>query len=133
MKTLTIAGRVGKDAVLRHTQNHEPVLGWTVAVNDGYGENKSTLWIDCTLWGKRGPSLEPYIKKGDPITASGELGTREHEGKTYITLRVNEVELQGSGKGEAKPEQKQDGGGGGSGGRPGRELDDEIPFAPEFR
>ena len=135
MKTLSIAGRVGKDAILRETANNEKVLGWSVAVNDGYGDKKSTLWFDCTLWGKRGAALEPHIKKGDHITASGELGTREHDGKIYMTLRVNEVELQGGGeRQESKPAQKssydrddprtQSRGEGGNMG----DLDDEIPF-----
>ena len=130
MKTLSIAGRLGKDAELRHTTGGDSVLGFTVAVDDGYGDKKSTLWFDCSVWGKRAGALEPHLKKGQQIAASGDFGTRVHEGKTYLTLRVGDLTMQG-GKSEARPEPKQ--AGFGSGGRPGRELDDEIPFAPEFR
>ena len=30
-----------------------------------------------------------------PVTVSGELGIREYEGKTYLTIRVNDLDLQG--------------------------------------
>lgn len=129
MKNITIAGRIGKSAELRRTQNGDPVTSFSVAVDDGYGENKSTLWFDCSLWGKRGGSLEQHLKKGTPVTVSGDLGRREHDGKTYLTIRVNDVALQGSGEKPKQEERKtsyDEESGGGS--RVGRDLDDEIPF-----
>jgi len=88
-------GRIGKDAVVRHTASGEPVAGWSLAVDSGYGEKKQTLWIDCSLWGKRAESLSEYIRKGAQLGVTGELGTREHENKTYLTLRVANVTLVG--------------------------------------
>jgi len=63
------------------------------------------------------------------VTVSGDLSTREHEGKTYLTIRVAEVTLQGG-------EQRQDRGGyelerPAPSGEPRRladDLDDQIPF-----
>lgn len=135
MKNITIAGRIGKSAELRRTQNGDPVTSFSVAVDDRSGKEKTTLWFDCSLWGKRGGSLEPHLKKGTPVTVSGDLGRREHDGKTYLTIRVNDVALQGGNEKTKQEERKtsydEDSGGGGS--RVGRDLDDEIPFAPEFR
>lgn len=96
MKNISIAGTTGKDAVMRRTQSGDAVLGWSVAVDDGYGENKSTLWFDCSLWGKRGDSLVQYLKKGTKVAVSGELSTRVHEGKTYLMVSVQNVTLMGS-------------------------------------
>lgn len=127
MKTITVAGRTGKPGELRHTQGGDAVLSFSVAVDDGYGDKKSTMWFDCSVWGKRAAALEPYIVKGMPLTVSGDLGQRVHEGKTYLTIRVSEVTLQGGEKREVAPKQEP------AGNRPSRELDDEIPFAPEFR
>ena len=138
MKNITIAGRLTRDAEFRRTPNGEPVLGFSVAVDDGYGERKSTLFFDCSLWGKRGEALTPHLKKGGSVTVSGDFSRREHDGKTYLTVRANEITLQG-GKQERKPDQgmygrePNDGDMAPGGGRPGRELDDEIPFAPEWR
>ena len=40
--------------------------------------------------GKQAESgLVDYLKKGQQVFVSGEMGTREHDGKTYITMRVN--------------------------------------------
>ena len=132
MKTITIAGRTGKDAVLRRTQNGDSVLGFSVATDDGYGQNKRTMWFECSMWGKRGESLEQYLKKGTSIAVSGDLSTREHEGKTYLTIRVNEVTMQGGGEKQDKPASHDRGT---SYDRDderthnsSRELDDEIPF-----
>ena len=91
----TVAGRIGKDAETRSTQDGKAVTSWSVAGDIGYGDRKQTLWFDCSLWGERGRKLGPHIRKGTPVTITGELGQREYEGKTYLTLRVNDVALQG--------------------------------------
>lgn len=135
MKQITIAGRTGKAAELRRTQSGDPVLGFSVAVDDGYGQNKRTMWFECAVWGKRGETLKDLLPKGKEVTVSGDLSTREHDGKTYLTVRVNELTLQGGKSDTASPRQErqqsygdQSGGYGG-----GPDLDDEIPFAPEWR
>lgn len=100
MNVFTVAGRLTKDGELRFTSSGTPVLGFTVATDVGYGEKKHALFVRCSLWGKRAESLDPYLKKGMPITVYGEADLREWEanGKsgTSLELRVNEVELQGS-------------------------------------
>ena len=98
MNLCTFIGRIGKDAVTRYTQAGKPVTGWSLAVDFGFGEDKKTLWLDCALWGERGVKVSEYIRKGDRIGVSGELGTREHDGKTYITLNVRELTLLGEKK-----------------------------------
>ena len=103
MKTLSIAGNVGKDAMTRTTQGGDKVTGWSVAVEERSGQDKRTLWFDCALWGKRGEALAQYLTKGTRVAVSGELSTREHEGKTYLTLRVAEVALMGGGRDDSRP------------------------------
>lgn len=98
MNVFSCIGRVGRDAAVRHTAGGEAVAGFSVAVDAGYGENKTTLWFDCSVWGKRAESLARHVKKGDRIGVVGELGTRQHEGKTYLTLRVSDVSLLGNKK-----------------------------------
>ena len=93
MNNCSFIGRVGRNAESRHTQGGNQVLNWSMAVDSGYGDNKTTIWLDCALWGERGGKLAQYILKGHLLEAHGELGTREHEGKTYLTLRVVDVTL----------------------------------------
>lgn len=96
MNNWTVAGNVGKDAVLRHTPQGDPVLNFSVGVTERKGQENVTLWVDCSLWGKRAESLEQYISKGSKVTVSGQAGVRVHEGKAYMTMRVSDVTLQGS-------------------------------------
>ena len=98
MKSIAIAGNIGKDAVSRTTQSGDNVTSWSVGVEERNGQDKRTIWFDCSLWGKRGESLGQYLTKGSKVAVSGELSTREHDGKTYLTVRVNEVSLQGGGQ-----------------------------------
>ena len=107
MKTMTIAGNIGKDAVTRTTQNGEQVTGWPVAVEERGPNGKRTLWFDCALWGRRGESLAQYLTRGSRVTVSGDFSTREREGKTYLTLKVYDVKLQGGG--ERQPDNDQAG------------------------
>ena len=126
MKTITIAGRLGKDSEFRRTQNGDPVLSFGVAVDHGYGDKKTTMWLDCSLFGKRGESLEQYLKKGSAVTVSGDFSTREYDGKTYLQIRANDVTLQGGKPANSYQEQsmydRDDDGGKAA------PLDDEIPF-----
>ena len=123
MKAITIAGRIGKDAETRNTQGGDQVTGFTVAVDEGFGDKKRTIWFDVSQWGKRGAAVAPYLKKGSSVTVTGDLSTREYEGKTYLTIRAHDLTLQGGGG--------QQGGNRDAGYQapPASDgLDDEIPF-----
>lgn len=103
MKNIVVAGNIGKNAVVRTTQGGDKITGWSVAVEDGFGQNKRTLWFDCSWFGGRGEKVAQYLTKGSKVTVSGDFSTREHEGKTYLQVRVNDVTLQGG-----KPEGQRD-------------------------
>lgn len=145
--------RIGRDAEVRQAGGTS-VAGFPVAVDVGFGKNKSTLWLDCSIWGKRAESgLVQYLTKGQQVHVIGEIGTREFNKRDgtpsmAVTLRVSEIDLAGSGNQGAPPQQQyqppqqppqnqppsygappanqqpQTGGGGFS------DFDDEIPFAP---
>ena len=96
MLVATAAGNVGKDAETRTLQSGDKVTSWSVAVEQrAKGGEKATQWLDCSMWGERGEKVGQYIRKGGKVAVMGELSTREHEGKTYLQIRVSEVTLQG--------------------------------------
>jgi len=133
MKNVTIAGRCTKDAEVRRTQDGTEIGGFSVAVDDGFGQNKSTLFFDCSIWGKRADKLAPMLTKGKQVTVSGDLGQREYNGKTYLTIRVADVTLQGGKRddqGGGYSGGQSQGDGYGAGGRPNGDPDlgDSIPF-----
>lgn len=137
MQVLMIAGTVGKDAVLRQTSGDD-VLGFSVAVDNGKdksGERRESTWFDCSLWGKRGQALESYIKKGTRVAVTGRPTARQHEGKVYLGLSVDNVTLLGGGQqsdGGQRQERPRDdqtrGGDGSSAPRESYDLNDDIPF-----
>ena len=131
MKSITIAGNIGKDAVTRHTQQVDSVTSFSVAVEERTGQSKRTIWFDCSVWGKRGDALAQYLTKGGKVAVSGDLSTREHDGKTYLTVRASEVTLLGGNQREDVSRQQAPAQGARTGGVP--DLDDEIPFAAEWR
>lgn len=95
MNVFTASGNIGRDAEVRNAGGTS-VAGFSLAVKSGYGDKAQTVWVDCSIWGKQAESgLVQYLKKGQFVVVTGELGTREHDGKTYITLRVNNVTLGG--------------------------------------
>lgn len=105
MNNFSAIGRIGRDAVTRYTQAGKPVTGWALAVDTGWGDNKQTTWLDCSLWGERGEKVAEHIRKGDRLGVVGEIGTREHDGKTYVTLNVRDVTLLGDKREEAPRQQ----------------------------
>lgn len=85
--------RIGKDAEVRVTHNGKPVVGFSAAFDNGWGDKKQTVWLDCTGWGERYEKIAEYIIKGSQAVVEGDIGTREWEGKTYITLNLSDVKL----------------------------------------
>jgi single-strand DNA-binding protein len=126
MQTLTIAGNVGKDAVLRRTQGGDAVLSFSLAVDNGKtkdGTKRDSTWFDCSIWGKRAESLESYITKGTKLVLRGRPTARAHEGKAYLGIAVDDLTFMGGASG---------GSGGGYDQSPApadrQPIDDEVPF-----
>lgn len=98
----TGVGRLGRDAETRYTQSGKPVANLAIAVDVGFGDNKSTLWLDASLWGKRAEGgLIQYLTKGQQVWVAGELGTREFQRNNgqpgfAVTLNISEIDLVGS-------------------------------------
>lgn len=138
MQILTIAGNVGKDAVLRHPQSGgDAVLNFSVAVDNGKdrdGKARAPTWFDCSIWGKRAEALEKHILKGTKLTLSGRPSARAHDGKAYLGITVNELTFQSSSQQRSDSTERQQESQQSSGGGAGSAYDaDEIPFAPEWR
>ena len=128
MEMLAIAGNIGRDPELR-TAGQNEVLGFSVAVDQGKdtnGNKRDAKWFDCSIWGKRARALEPYLRKGLKVSLTGRVSAREHNGKAYLQVSVDQITMQGDG-------QRRDDRSEGYGGSPQREpvdpgFSDTIPF-----
>lgn len=81
MNQLTIIGNLTKDPELRTTPSGKTVCKFTVAVNDGFGENKKTTYIDVDAWEKYAEPCNKYLKKGSKIMAQGRASCKPYVGK----------------------------------------------------
>ena len=104
MNVFCFTGNLGGDVKVNSTGG-STVANFSVAVKSGFGDKAQTMWIACALWGKQAESkLIDYLTKGQQVAITGELSTREHDGKTYLQVRVSTIHLVG-GKSEGGQQQ----------------------------
>jgi len=92
MQTIIISGNIGSDAVTRQTQKGDKITAFNVGAQQGWGDNKSTNWYRCNVWGDRGEKIAQYLLKGVKVFVTGELSIGSYEGKVQFDVRVNEIE-----------------------------------------
>ena len=126
MNVFTCTGNLGKDCEVKNFSG-TAVCNFSVAFKAGFGEKAQSIWLDCALWGKQAESkLVDYLKKGQSVAVSGELGSREHNGKTYLTMRVSSISLVG---GKTEPAQQPEPAPASTPQpEPDFDFDDDIPF-----
>lgn len=120
MNIFTFTGNLGKDAEQRYTKGGDSIVSFSVAVKSGYGDKAKTSWVKCSMFGKRGESVLPYLKKGQLVGVSGEFSMNEwenKEGQKQATpeVRISELDLLGGKNSATTPAQK-------------HADSDEIPF-----
>ena len=90
MDVKVIKGKTRKD-------NDILVGRFTLAVNEGYGENKKATFIPVTIFNKTVENLEQYLIKGRKVNVVGRLDIKNEETeegyKTYVSLISNEIQL----------------------------------------
>ena len=80
LNTCTLSGNLGNDAEVMYTAGGMAITSFSLAVNhrrkqqDGSYADK-TSWVDCTIFGKRGESLQAngYLQKGAKLAVVGHL------------------------------------------------------------
>jgi len=134
----TFTGNLGKDGEQRFTTNGGSVVSFSVAVKSGYGDKTATTWARCSLFGKQGEAVFPYLKKGQLVGISGEARMNEYtnkEGVKQTSLEVNVRDLTLLGKREEsdapKPQQRNSQAAPPASGM--GDFEDDIPFDQPYR
>jgi single-strand DNA-binding protein len=70
---IMIAGNLGRDPEMRYMPDGTAMTSFSVAVADGFGDNKKTLWFRVTVWGKRAETANQYLTKGQKVLIEGRL------------------------------------------------------------
>lgn len=123
-----LMGRLTKDPELRRTGNKTPVCTFSIAVDNGYGENKQTDFINCVAWNKTAEFVSKYFTKGKMIIVIGRISARSWEGqdgkRNYATEVVASEVSFGESKSENPSAAKDDF-------TPLDEADDDLPWGSE--
>ena len=78
---VTAVGNLGKDPDIRSTGSGKKVASFSIAVDQGFGDNKRTEWVNVICWEKLAELAEKFLKKGKTIALSGTLQTSSWDDK----------------------------------------------------
>lgn len=108
MNVCIFAGRILRDCEVRQTNKGKSVGNYAIAVDDGYGENKRTLFLNCVHWNCE--KVAQYLTKGKAVIVRGKLQQREYEKdgqkQRVYELNVQESTFQQGSHGQAKQQQQ---------------------------
>ena len=103
MNKVILCGNLTKDMDVKiikgkTKKSDDTIVGrFTLAVNEGYGENKKTTFIPIVIFNKTVENLEEYLIKGTKVNVVGRLDIQNvetEEGyKTYVSVISNEIQL----------------------------------------
>ena len=103
MNKVILCGNLTKDMDVKiykgkTKKDNDNIVGrFTVAVNEGYGENKKATFIPITIFNKMVENLEEYLIKGTKVNIVGKLDIKNEETeegyKTYVSVIADEIQL----------------------------------------
>jgi single-strand DNA-binding protein len=115
--SVSIFGRIGRDAELRRTSSGDAVCSVPVAVDygrKGPDGKKPTQWYEATLWGKQAEALAPYLLKGKQVFLTGtdlhieSFSKADGSQGTKLVCRAGEIKFASDGQQQqAAPQQRQ--------------------------
>jgi len=138
-------GNLGRDPEVRTFSNGNKVCNLRIACTEKWkskdGERKErTEWVTVAIFQEGLIRVaEQYLRKGSKVFIQGKMATRKYQDQSGADKYSTEIVLQGfdgvltmlDGKGgdDSGRNDDQQGSGYGAGGRPGNDMDGEIPFA----
>lgn len=151
-----LVGNVGKDPEIRRTQDGRAIANLSIATSESWkdkttGERKEkTEWHRVSIFNEGLVKVvEQYVKKGAKLYVEGQLQTRKWTDQSGVEKYSTEVVLNGYGgvltmldkpsgeRSEAAPQRNSYADATGKserqGSLPRRDMDDDIPFSPEWR
>lgn len=117
MNRTFIIGHVTKDAETRTVNvSGVPTLvtDFTVAANEGFGENQKTAFYRISVWRDRGAKMQPHLVKGRAVAVTGVTSARawiDNNGQARAQLEMSNPTVEFIGKKPGDP--------------------DDLPFAAE--
>ena len=83
------SGRLAKDPEVRYTQSGKCVCTFTLAMDEGWGENRKSTFLPVVVWDKAGEACGDNLIKGQAVVVEGRISVRNYDGqdgkKRYVT------------------------------------------------
>ena len=99
MNNAFIVGNLTREPEVKTTTTGQTVCNFTIAVSRRFKKDE-TDYIPVVVWNKQAENCGKYLSQGSKVSVSGEIQTRNYEGKNgkvYVTEVVaDEVEFLGS-------------------------------------
>ena len=99
MNKVIISGNLTKDMDVMVSKNGINIGKFSVAVDNGYGENKKTDYYPVILFGKRVEALQKYLLKGTKVIIDGQIDYKsildedEENWKNYFQIIANDIDI----------------------------------------
>ena len=91
MKSITIIGNLGANAVVRTTSEGKQLMSFNVAVNKADG---TAIWFNCV--GNLREKVLPYLVKGQTVCVIGDLNADLYKNQIDLSVNIDRIELCGS-------------------------------------
>jgi single-strand DNA-binding protein len=107
-----LIGRLTRDPEKSYTTAAMALTKFGLAVNNGFGENKKTVFVDITTWGKTAEFVSTYFTKGKEILVEGRLEldnwtSKEGDKRSKLYVTGEKVSFSG-GKNESSGDHNSD-------------------------
>jgi single-strand DNA-binding protein len=83
-QSTTIVGNVGRNPESKYTPDGKLITSFSVAISEGFGDKKHTLWFRVTTWGKTAEACQQYVGKGMRVLCEGRLQGDKETGAPRI-------------------------------------------------
>lgn len=139
LNTVSLVGRLTRDAELRYTNSGMPICNFSIANNytrkSGDEWTEEVSFFDVVVFGRQGEAVSNYLKKGKQVAVQGELRQdrweQEGQRRSKVQVIASNLQLLG-GRGEGGGGEPNAGGGferrQDAAPSPASDFEDDVPF-----
>ena len=91
MNKIIVSGWLGRDAELKTIPSGKNLLEFSIGVTDGWGDNKTTIFWKCKMFGDRGVKLVQHFMKGTKLLVEGKPEIRKYTNKEGVEKTSPEI------------------------------------------
>lgn len=95
LNSVVIGGRIGREIEPKFSAAGKCIAKFSIAIDDGYGENKRVNWIPVTCFEKLAETVAQHCGKGSEVVIEGRISVSQYEKdgdkRTFTEVIANRV------------------------------------------